>query len=282
MRLAEGLTDPGSIASPWMARRVLPLAILAVALSTAPSLAQDASGLLDTLSGFVSEAPSGSGERAALSGRLVQMIALLTVLSLAPGLLIMMTSFTRFVIVLSMLRSALGLNQTPPNMVLSSMALFLTFFVMQPVLEDSWNQGVAPLMAGTLKEEEALPKIAAPFKTFLFVNTRPKDLQLFHDMTATEKDGTATPLPQTAEEASWRSLVPGFMISELRRAFLIGFLIYLPFLAIDLIVAGVLMSAGMMMLPPVLISLPFKVIFFVLIDGWYMLAGSLIQSYGAG
>jgi len=281
MRLAECLTCVGASARP-PALHMAPLALLALTLSAAPALAQDAAGVLDTLSGFLSEAPSGSGERAALSGRLVQMIALLTVLSLAPGLLIMMTSFTRFVIVLSMLRSALGLNQTPPNMVLSSMALFLTFFVMQPVLEDSWNQGVAPLMAGTMKEEEAIPKIAAPFKTFLFVNTRPKDLQLFHDMTATEKDGTATALPQTAEEASWRSLVPAFMISELRRAFLIGFLIYLPFLAIDLIVAAVLMSAGMMMLPPVLISLPFKVIFFVLIDGWYMLAGSLIQSYGGG
>lgn len=281
MRLAECLTCDGPKAKP-SASRLFPLALLALAVSAAPALAQDAAGMLDTLSGFMSDAPVGSGERAALSGRIVQLIALLTVLSLAPGLLIMMTSFTRFVIVLSMLRSALGLNQTPPNMVLSSMALFLTFFVMQPVLEDSWNQGVAPLMAGTMTEEEALPKIAAPFKTFLFVNTRPKDLQLFHDMTATGKDGTATPLPQTAEEASWRSLVPGFMISELRRAFLIGFLIYLPFLAIDLIVAAVLMSAGMMMLPPVLISLPFKVIFFVLIDGWYMLAGSLIQSYGGG
>ncbi|KKL19517.1 hypothetical protein LCGC14_2464680, partial [marine sediment metagenome] len=211
---------------------------------------------------------------------ILQIIVLMTVLSIAPGLLVVMTSFTRFVIVFSILRSALGLNQTPPNMVLSSMALFMTFFVMQPVFEDAWEDGLQPLLNNTITEEQAIQRVGAPFKAFMFANTRPKDLALFRDI-ASRDDAQATPSPepQTAEEAGWRELVPAFMISELRRAFTIGFLIYLPFVALDLIVASVLMSAGMMMLPPVLISLPFKVIFFVLIDGWYMLAGSLMESY---
>lgn len=237
-------------------------------------------GLSQTLNG-----PQGTpGDAASLSGRLLQLIALMTVLSIAPGLLVVMTSFTRFVIVFSMLRSALGLNQTPPNMVLSAMALFMTFFVMQPVFNDAWQQGLQPLMQNRITEEQAFPLIGAPFKAFMFVNTRPKDIELFQNLTAPQpaQGAAATPAPpapKTPAEASWRVLVPAFMISELRRAFTIGFLIYLPFIAIDLIVASVLMSAGMMMLPPVMISLPFKVIFFVLIDGWYMLAGSLMHSY---
>src|SRR5690606_6164941 len=190
-----------------------------------------------------------------------------------------MTSFTRFVIVFSMLRSALGLNQTPPNMVLSAMALFMTFFVMQPVFEDAWEGGVQPLMNNTITEEQALSRIGAPFRAFMFANTREKDLALFRDIAARSGGAVAATVPATLETVGWRELVPAFVISELRRAFSIGFLIYLPFVAIDLIVASILMSAGMMMLPPVLISLPFKVIFFVLIDGWYMLAGSLMESY---
>ncbi|MCT4369502.1 flagellar type III secretion system pore protein FliP [Yangia mangrovi] len=248
------------------------------------------SDLLGAIGDALSSAPAGSDERASLSGRILQLIAAMTVLSLAPGLLVIMTSFTRFVIVFSMLRSALGLNQTPPNMVLTSMALFMTFFVMQPVFEDAWEGGVQPLMENSITEEQALSRIGQPFKTFMYANTREKDLSLFHDIAARSDAGGAEvepgPLPSSAEAVGWRELVPAFMISELRRAFSIGFLIYLPFLVIDLIVASVLMSAGMMMLPPVLISLPFKVIFFVLIDGWYMLAGSLMESYlplsGAG
>ena len=246
-----------------------------------PALAQDAGGLLESLSGALSDAAPGTDERATLSGRILQFIALMTVLSVAPGLLMIMTCFTRFVIVFSILRSALGLNQTPPNMVLTSMALFMTFFVMQPVFEDAWEGGLRPLLNNSITEEQAIERVGAPFKTFMFANTRPKDLTLFRDLAA-RADGTpegATPVPLTAEEAGWRELVPAFMISELRRAFAIGFLVYLPFVAIDLIVASILMSAGMMMLPPVLISLPFKIIFFVLIDGWYMLAGSLMESY---
>jgi flagellar biosynthetic protein FliP len=152
---------------------------------------------------------------------------------------------------------------------------------MQPVFEDAWEGGLRPLLNNSITEEQAIERVGAPFKTFMFANTRPKDLALFRDLAA-RADGApavATPDPLTAEEAGWRELVPAFMISELRRAFAIGFLVYLPFVAIDLIVASILMSAGMMMLPPVLISLPFKIIFFVLIDGWYMLAGSLMESY---
>jgi len=203
----------------------------------------------------------------------------MTVLSIAPGLLVVMTSFTRFIIVFSILRSALGLNQTPPNMVLSSTALFMTFFVMQPVFEDAWADGVEPLLNNNITELQALPRIATPFKLFMYANTRDNDIELFRNIAAGKGDTTTAENPQTADDVGWRELVPAFMISELRRAFYIGFLIYLPFMAIDLIVASVLMAAGMMMMPPVLISLPFKIIFFVLIDGWYMLAGSLMESY---
>ena len=257
------------------------LGLLLLCVAAVPAFAQDAGGLLESLSGAFSDAPIGSDERATLSGRILQLIALMTVLSIAPGLLIIMTCFTGFVIVLSILRSALGLNQTPPNMVLTSMALFMTFFVMQPVFEDAWEGGLRPLLNNAITEEQAIQRVGAPFKTFMFANTRPKDLALFRDLTRRDDDtdAAALPAPQTAEEAGWRELVPAFMISELRRAFTIGFLVYLPFVAIDLIVASILMSAGMMMLPPVLISLPFKIIFFVLIDGWYMLAGSLMESY---
>jgi len=236
-------------------------------------------GFLGALSDAIGDAAPGTDKNSELSGRILQFIAFATVLSIAPGLLVVMTSFTRFVIVLSMLRSALGLNQTPPNIVLTSLALFMTFFVMQPVFKDAYEGGVVPLLNNTLVEEQAIQRIADPFRAFMFVNTRPRDYALFLDISEDSEATDAPPLPTSPEEASFHHLVPAFMISELRRAFTIGFLIYLPFVAIDLIVASVLMSAGMMMLPPVMISLPFKVIFFVLIDGWYMLAGSLIESY---
>jgi flagellar biosynthetic protein FliP len=262
-----------------LAARTPLMAGAALLLLAAPGAAQEAGSVIQPLADLIGGTAEGGAEGAALSGRIIQIIALITVLSVAPGLLIMMTSFTRFIIVFSMLRSALGLNQTPPNMVLISMAMFMTFFVMQPVFEQSWREGVQPLIENRISEEEAFVKIGAPFKTFMFENTRPKDLELFQSMAERGAGAEPATLPETAEAAEWRSLIPAFMISELRRAFLIGFLIYLPFLAIDLIVASVLMSAGMMMLPPVIISLPFKVIFFVLIDGWHMLAGSLVESY---
>jgi flagellar biosynthetic protein FliP len=236
----------------------------------------DLGGFIRDLSTNLGGVEPGSEEGTSLSGRLIQIFALITVLSIAPGLLVVATSFTRFVIVFSMLRSALGLNQTPPNMVLNAMALFMTFFVMQPVFDDAWTGGLRPLMTNSITEEQALREISKPFKSFMFANTREKDLALFREVSGEAQADTPVAGP---EDIGWRVLVPSFMISELRRAFTIGFLIYLPFIAIDLIVASVLMSAGMMMLPPVIVSLPFKVIFFVLIDGWYMLAGSLMESY---
>ena len=240
--------------------------------------AQDAElgGLIRDLATQLGNGSSETDGGTPLSGRLIQLFALITVLSLAPGLLVMATSFTRFVIVFSLLRSALGLNQTPPNIVLNGMALFMTFFVMQPVFDDAWEAGLQPLLQNSITEEQAMVRIAEPFRDFMLANVREKDLALFRDL-ATSANDDATLVETT--EAQWRELVPAFMISELRRAFTIGFLLYLPFIAIDLIVASVLMSAGMIMLPPVIVSLPFKVIFFVLIDGWYLLAGSLMESY---
>lgn len=253
-------------------------ALMSLALFSGMASAQDASvgEIIRDLSMVLGDNEAGSDEATSLSGRLIQIFALMTVLSVAPGLLVVMTSFTRFVIVFSMLRSALGLNQTPPNMVLNAMALFMTYFVMQPVFDNAWEAGLRPLIQNTITEEQAIERIAEPFRGFMFVNTRERDMALFRDIAGVENPEVA---PETAEQVSWRVLVPSFMISELRRAFTIGFLLYLPFIAIDLIVASVLMSAGMMMLPPVIVSLPFKIIFFVLIDGWYMLAGSLMESY---
>jgi flagellar biosynthetic protein FliP len=209
------------------------------------------------------------------TGRILQIIALLTVLSLAPGILIMVTSFTRVVVVLSLLRAALGGQQTPPNMVLVSLALFLTAFVMAPTFQQAYQDGVAPLMAEQIDEQTAFARSAAPFKLFMLSQVREKDLGLFMDM------ADAAPA-ESPEETSLQVLIPAFMISELRRAFEIGFLLFVPFLIIDMVVASVLMSMGMMMLPPVMIALPFKLVFFVLVDGWYLVAGSLVRSFGAG
>ncbi len=235
------------------------------------AVAQDISGLLQEFSSSIQSDSSGTSE---FSGRIIQLFALMTVLSVAPGLLVITTSFTRFIIVFSMLRSAMGLNQTPPNMVLNALALFMTFFVMQPVFEDAWSAGLEPLLEDSITEEQAVIAISEPFKRFMFANTREKDLYLFQDIS-----GDRASEGMNIETVQWKELMPAFVISELRRAMLIGFLIFMPFIVIDLIVASVLMSAGMMMLPPVMISLPFKVIFFVLVDGWFMLAGSLIESY---
>ena len=213
------------------------------------------------------------GAGGSTTGRIVQLVALLTVLSLAPSILVMVTSFTRIVVVLSFLRSAIGIQQTPPNAVLVSLALFLTAFVMTPTLEQSYKEGIEPLIADRISEEEAFSKTIAPIRTFMLKHVREQDLRLF--MNLANQDTVPT-----QAETPLRALVPAFMISELRRAFEIGFLLFLPFLVIDMVVASILMSMGMMMLPPVMISLPFKLIFFVLVDGWYLVAGSLVQSYG--
>ena len=272
-----------------MQRRLLS-ALAALLLLATPLAAQDMSGLV---SGLAEAFGAEAGDSGPLSGRILQLVGIMTALSLAPGLLVVMTSFTRFVIVFSMLRSALGLQQSPPNMVLTALAFFMTLFVMQPVFDEAWTEGLEPLIANEITEEIALPRIAAPFHRFMLANTREKDIGLFLSMSGrslkspeTAEEGQAQPAasgPVTAlqpdEDTPWSVLVPAFMISELKRAFTIGFLIFLPFIAIDLIVSSVLMAAGMMMLPPVMIALPFKIIFFVLIDGWFMLAGSLMQSY---
>ena len=215
----------------------------------------------------------GAAGQAGATGRLVQLTALLTVLSLAPSLLVIGTAFTRIVIVLSLLRSAIGAQGTPPNSVLIGLALFLTFFVMQPVMDQAWTQGLAPLTQGTIPEMEGLTRTAAPFHHFMSANARAPDVQLFLDL-------AQLPQPATPDATPWRALVPAFMVGELRRAFEMGFLLYLPFLVLDMVVASVLMAMGMMMLPPAVISLPFKLLLFVLVDGWELVIGSLVKSFG--
>ncbi|MDX2112206.1 MAG: flagellar type III secretion system pore protein FliP [Alphaproteobacteria bacterium] len=207
------------------------------------------------------------------TGRLIQLLVLLTVISLAPSILVMMTSFMRIVIVLSFLRSALGTQQTPPNQVIVSLALFLTAFIMAPAFEQAYQDGVQPLLEEKITEQQALERIGAPFHSFMLKHAREKDLELFVSMSP----GLEI---ETPEDTPYRVLIPAFMISELKRAFEIGFMIFIPFLIIDMMVASILMAMGMMMLPPVMISLPFKIIFFVLVDGWYLVCGSLIKSFG--
>lgn len=215
------------------------------------------------------------GDDTTLTERAVQLVGLITVLALAPSILVMVTSFTRIVVVLSLLRTAIGLQTAPPNSVMVSLALFLTVFVMGPTLQASYDAGIAPLIEGTIEVQEAFDRSAAPIHDFMIANVRDKDLELFLDMAGAEPpaEGEAVPL---------QILVPAFMISELRRAFEIGFLLFVPFVIIDMVVASVLMSMGMMMLPPIVISLPFKLIFFVLVDGWNLVAGSLVRSFVGG
>lgn len=241
---------------------------LLVALATALMPEHAAAQSLNLDLGSLME---GSGSA---TGRIVQIILLVTVLALAPSIIVMVTSFTRIIVVLSFLRSAIGLQTTPPNQVITSLALFLTLFIMAPTLEQSYTQGVAPLIEERINEREALEKAAEPFHTFMMRHVRDKDLALFVDM-------VPNLTIEKPEDTPYRILIPAFMISELKRAFEIAFLLFIPFLIIDMLVASVLMAMGMMMLPPVLISLPFKLVFFVVVDGWYMVAGSLVKSFGA-
>jgi flagellar biosynthesis protein FliP len=206
------------------------------------------------------------------SGRIVQLIAILSVLSLAPSLLVMMTSFTRIAVALSFLRSGLGLQSAPANIILVSLALFMTFFTMGPSFDRAWRDGVQPLMSNSISETEAVGKIVDPFREFMAKHVREKDVKMLGSLA---HDGDRS----DDGKVGLRILIPAFMMSELRRGFEIGFLIALPFLVIDLIVATLTMSMGMMMLPPSVIALPIKVLFFVLIDGWSLLVGSLIRSY---
>ncbi|MFN3854000.1 MAG: flagellar type III secretion system pore protein FliP [Phreatobacter sp.] len=254
---------------PWfLLRSVLParrsvLAALAfglgMALLAAPVLAQDISINL--------------GQGTGVTERVIQLIGLLTILSVAPSILIMVTSFVRIAVVLSLLRTAIGTQTAPPNAVIVGLSLFLTAFVMAPTLQQSYETGIRPLIDNQIEMSQAFERASAPFRDFMLRQVREKDLALFQEL-------SREPAPATPQEVSFRVLVPAFMISELRRAFEIAFLLFVPFLVIDLVVASVLMSMGMMMLPPVTVSLPFKLIFFVLVDGWNLVAGSLVRSFG--
>ncbi|MBL6454121.1 flagellar type III secretion system pore protein FliP [Belnapia sp. T6] len=239
----------------------LPLALLAL-----PAAAQSVS--IDL----------GSAGGAGTTARLVQVAALIGLLSLAPSLLVMATAFTRIAIVLSLLRSAIGAQGVPPNPVLIGLALFLTLFVMQPALEASWREGLAPMMEGRISELDGIAASAEPFRRFMAAQVREGDLALFTDL------ARLPPVPEGAapDQLPWRALLPAFLVGELKRAFEIGFLLFLPFLVIDMVVASLLMSLGMMMLPPSVVSLPFKLIFFVLVDGWRLVSGSLVQGFASG
>jgi flagellar biosynthesis protein FliP len=212
------------------------------------------------------------GTGAGLTQRVVQLVGLMTVLSLAPSIVIMTTSFVRIVVVLSLLRTALGMQQSPPNAVLVSLALFLSAIVMAPTWQDAYDSGIRPLLDQQMELPQAFDAASEPVKTFMLAQVDRSDLALFTRLSRVEP-------PTNLQELPLRVVTPAFMISELKKAFEIGFLLFVPFLVIDLVVASVLMSMGMMMLPPVVVSLPFKLIFFVLVDGWRLVAGSLVESF---
>jgi flagellar biosynthetic protein FliP len=239
--------------------RLAALAAAAAVLAAGPAAAQDISINL--------------GQGAGVNERVIQLIGLITVLSVAPSILIMVTSFVRISVVLSLLRTAIGTQTAPPNAVIVGLSLFLTGFVMAPTLQQSYDTGIRPLVDNQIDMAQAFERASTPFREFMLRHVRDKDLALFQEL-------SREAVPATPQEVSFRVLVPAFMISELRRAFEIAFLLFVPFLVIDLVVASVLMSMGMMMLPPVTVSLPFKLIFFVLVDGWNLVAGSLVRSFG--
>jgi len=250
--------------SPSIFKTGLLIAVSLALLSTSV-LAADSSGLQ-----VLSTSPTaGGGQNYTLS---VQTLIMLTALSFLPAALLMMTGFTRIIIVLSLLRQALGTQSSPPNQVLVGLALFLTFFVMSPVLDKVYSEAYQPLSENKISMHEALDKGSAPLKAFMMKQTREGDLALFLKMAQTEK-------MQTPNDVPLRVLVPAFMTSELKTAFQIGFAIFIPFLIIDMVVASVLMSMGMMMVSPAIVSLPFKLMLFVLVDGWQLLLGSLVQSF---
>ncbi|WP_228350567.1 flagellar type III secretion system pore protein FliP [Rhodocaloribacter litoris] len=278
VRWREALPSPGRIR-----RRCVILGLvllLAAALPSTPALGQTAASPPPDTTATAGTMPSlglfprvqlvdGGGEDFALP---IQLLLLLTVLTLAPAIIILMTSFTRLVVILGILRQALGIQQAPPSQVLIGLALFLTLFIMYPVFQRIHDDALQPYVAGEIGQQEALDRATRPLKGFMLAQTREKDLMLFMDMAAI---GTF----QSADEVPLHVLVPAFVISELRIAFQIGFMIFLPFLIVDLVVASVLMSMGMMMLPPVMVSLPIKLLLFVLADGWYLIVESVIQGY---
>lgn len=230
-----------------------------------PTLAVAQTINLDTLF------PAGD---ASVSGRIVQLLVVMTVLSVAPGLLMMVTSFARFVIALSFLRTGLGLQTTPSNLILVSLALFMTMFVMAPTFQAAWENGVRPMVENKISQQDGYTRTTEPFRAFMKANVRPKDVAIFQDMAA-ERLGEQG----KASEDDLRVLIPAFMVSELRRGFEIGFLVTLPFLVIDLVVATIMTAMGMMMMPPTVVSLPLKILFFVLVDGWSLLVGALVKSF---
>jgi flagellar biosynthetic protein FliP len=240
-------------------KKILSLAAL-LALAASPALAQTVS--LDF------------GNTGSLATRSVELILLVTLLSIVPGLAVMVTCFPFIVTVLSILRQALGLQQAPPNMVIVSLALFLTWFVMDPVFTEAWTKGIGPLTNGQIDVQQAMPLIATPFRGFMAART---NLDTFTALQALRPNETSA-----LADAPFSLLVPSFMLSEITRAFQIGFLIYLPFLIIDLVTAAILMSMGMMMVPPAVVSLPFKLAFFVVANGWTLVSGALVRSYTGG
>jgi flagellar biosynthetic protein FliP len=255
-----------------MNKRLLGFAVMAMLLLVPSAAFAAAPAMAAAAAGAGSSALSIDMSGGMFTDRMVQIIALISILSLAPSILIMMTSFVRIVVVLSLLRTAIGVQTSPPNAVIVSLALFLTLFVMGPTLHEAYQAGVQPMMAGTMTTEDALTKAIVPVKKFMLGHVRDADLKLFLDM-------RKETVPKDPLQVEVTTLAPAFMLSELKRAFEIGFLIFVPFLIIDMAVASILMSMGMMMLPPTIISLPFKLIFFVLVDGWRLIAGSLVQSY---
>ena len=202
----------------------------------------------------------------------LQVLFILTILALAPSIMIMVTAFTRIIVVLGFLRQALGTQQMPPMQVLTALAIFLTFFIMAPTLQNINEQALQPYQKGYLSFTQALDNAEAPLRDFMFKQTRENDLSLFMSIAAQEK-------PANKDEVPTRALIPAFMISELKTAFQIGFILFIPFLIIDMVVASILLSMGMMMLPPIMISLPFKIMLFVLVDGWSLLVGSIVRGF---
>lgn len=235
------------------------LCVALIALAAGPALAQDG-GVIP-------------GDGASLAGRAVQLIAVITLLGLVPGLAVTVTCFPFIVTVLSILRQAIGLQQSPPNMLIVTLALFLSWFVMDPVLTEAWTAGIGPLSRGEMTVETALPGIISPFQGFMAHRVNPSTLA---ELASLRAPGVP---PPPADAAPLPLLVPSFLLSEIARAFQIGFLVFLPFLVIDLVVSAVLMSMGMMMVPPAVVSLPFKLAFFVVADGWTLISGALVRSY---
>ncbi len=248
------------------------LAVLFMSLTPAgaQSISIDLGGVAGAAAGADEDAPLGGAN--SVTGRILQLIAMISVLSVAPGILVTVTSFTRIVVVLSLMRSAIGTQTSPPNTVMISLALFLTAFVMAPTFQKSYEDGILPLLEERIEAPVAFERTVAPLRMFMLSQVREADLRLFLGLSKSEQ-------PKTPEATPLQALIPAFIISELKLAFEMGFLLFIPFIVIDMVVSSVLMSMGMMMLPPIMISLPFKLIFFVLVDGWGLVTSSLVRSF---